>query len=265
MKSPLFALASAAVAGALVLTLSHEGGAQEGPQVGYDDTPYLPDQEWRVHDKARPRPPVVQPGVGTAPPSDAIVLFDGSDVDAWSKGDGSPAHWRIDGDAMVVSGGGGIKTRESFGDVQLHIEWATPSEVKGDSQGRGNSGVILMGRYEIQVLDSYENPSYADGQAAAMYGQFPPLVNSSRGPGEWQSYDILFETPRWENGELVRPARATVLHNGVVVHHAIEFLGATRHAAVAEYAEHGPTGPIQLQDHGNPVRFRNVWVRPLGQ
>ena len=236
---------------------------QQDPPVGYDDTPVLPDSKWRVHDGERPQPRVVDPGTAEAPPSDAVVLFDGSDLAAWAGRDGD-ARWQVEDGYMEVNGSGSIRTRESFGDCQLHIEWAAPAEVSSGSQGRGNSGVFLMGRYEVQVLDSYQNRTYPDGQAAALYGQSPPLVNACRPPGEWQSYDIVFEAPRFEGGELVEPAYATVIHNGVVVHHRKALLGATTHRRVAAYSPHGAEGPIELQDHGNPVRFRNIWVRPLG-
>ena len=239
-----------------VLALAAARGPLQG--VGYTDTPHLPGGEWRVHDAERPVPEVVTPGDQGAAPSDAIVLFDGTGTDAWTGGP-----WAVEDGAMVVNGSGGIATQQAFGDCQLHLEWATPAEVKGDSQGRGNSGVFLMGRYEIQILDSFENRSYADGQAAAMYGQYPPDVNASRGPGEWQSYDIFFRAPRFEGEELLEPARVTVVHNGVVVHHAREFLGATAHRRVATYGPHPDKAPIRLQDHGNPVRFRNIWIREL--
>jgi len=226
--------------------------------VGYTDTPVLPGQTWRVHDAERPNPPVIAPGTNGAPPSDAVVLFDGTSTDAWSGGP-----WAIEDGAMVVNGTGQIQTKESFGDVQLHLEWATPAEAEGESQGRSNSGVFLMGRYEVQILDSFENRTYADGQAAAMYGQYPPAVNACRAPGEWQAYDIVFEAPRFEGDEVVEPARVTVFHNGVLVHHAREFLGATAHRTVPKYAPHAAELPLALQDHGNPVRFRNVWARRL--
>lgn len=229
---------------------------QDAP--GYDDTPFLPDGRWRVHDSARPAPPVVTPGVGTAPPSDAVVLFDGTNTDAW---EGGP--WKLVDGAMEVNGSGSIRSKESFGDLQLHLEWSAPAEVVSSSQGRGNSGVFLMEKYEVQILDSFGNRSYADGQAAAMYGQRPPLVNACRPPGEWQTYDIVFRAPRFEGDDLVSPALLTLIHNGVVVHHAQEFLGATAHRAVAVYTPHGPEAPISIQDHGNPVRFRNIWVRRL--
>ncbi len=241
---------------------------QDHAAPGYDDTPFLPGSRWRVHDSARPRPAVVAPGERPGdPPADAVVLFDGTSLDAWRSAgtDGDPARWRLVDGAMEVNGTGSIETRESFGDVQLHVEWRTPTPPEGESQGRGNSGVFLMGRYEVQVLDSFENETYADGQAAALYGQRPPDVNASRPPGEWQSYDIVFLAPRFEGERLVEPARITVFHNGVLVHHDRAFLGPTRHRALPEYTPHPPEGPIQLQDHGNPVRFRNVWVRRLGE
>ncbi len=228
---------------------------------GYDDTPYLPGSEWRVHDIRRPQPPVVAPG---PPPSDAVVLFDGVDLAAWRSTGGGPVGWRVaDGYAEVVPSAGDIETVEHFGDCQLHVEWAAPAEVSGSSQGRGNSGVILMGRYEVQVLDSHGNPTYADGAAAAVYGQHPPLVNASRPPGEWQAFDVVFHAPRFDGGAVARPAVMTVFHNGVLVHHARELLGATAHRAVGRYEPHPPTGPVRLQDHGDLVRYRNVWVRRL--
>jgi len=231
--------------------------------VGYTDTPKLPNSKWRVHDADRPRPRLVKPGAASAAPSDAVVLFDGADLSAWT-GRGGEARWRVDDGYMEVNGTGSIQTKASFGDCQLHIEWAAPADVRGRSQGRGNSGVFLMGRYEIQVLDSFENESYADGQAAALYGQRPPMVNASREPGEWQSYDIVFVAPRFdEDGALRAPARVTVFHNGVLVHHDQALIGATTHQKVARYQKHSPTGPLQLQDHGNPVRFRNIWIRKL--
>jgi len=237
-------------------------------QEGYDDTPYLPEGKWgrwRVHDKARPRPRVVRPGEGTAPPSDAVVLFDGTDLDEWQKPNGEEAGWKLVDGAMEVTRTGSIRTKKEFGDVQLHLEWRTPSEIEGKSQGRGNSGVYLMGSYEIQVLDSYRNDTYPDGQAASLYGQYPPAVNACRGPGEWQTYDIFFDAPRFEeeSGELLSPATVTVVHNGVLVQNGMEFLGRSTHRRLPEYVAHPPKGPIMLQDHGNPVRYRNIWIREL--
>jgi hypothetical protein len=259
-------LACVALAAAMVARSETplRSSAQEhaSPPVGYSDTPVLPGQKWKVHDIDRPQPPVVAPGaaVSAPPPSDAVVLFDGRDLSKWRSGDGD-ARWKVEQGWMEVNGTGDVETREEFGDCQLHLEWASPAKVESASQGRGNSGVFLMGRYEVQILDSFENRTYADGGAAALYGQFPPDVNASRGPGEWQSYDIFFRAPRFDGDRLVSPAVVTVVHNGVTVHHAREFLGATRHKQVATYAPHPPAGPLRLQDHGNPVRFRNVWIR----
>lgn len=232
--------------------------------VGYEDTPFVPGSGWRVHDKMRPVPPVVapQPFVAAPPPADAIVLFDGKDLSRWKSGD-RDGQWKVESGFMEVNGTGGIETKDGFGDVQLHLEFATPANVVGKSQERGNSGVFLMGRYEVQILDGYENRTYADGQCAALYGQRPPLANVCRKPGEWQSYDLAFRAPRFDGDVLLEPARVTVIHNGVVVQANEPFLGATRHRDVASYAPHAPTGPIALQDHGNPMRFRNVWVRRL--
>lgn len=230
---------------------------------GYTDTPRIPGQKWRVHDADRPRPKVVTPGKAGGPPADAVVLFDGKNLDAW-KGRKGPAQWKVaDGYFEVVPRTGTIGTRQEFGDCQLHIEFATPKVVKGHSQGRGNSGVFFFGRYEVQILDSYKNPSYADGQCGALYGQYPPLVNASRGPGEWQSYDIIFKAPRFKDGKLESPAYVTVIHNGVLIHHHVKLIGPTSHKRAARYRPHGPTGPITLQDHGNPTRFRNIWLRKL--
>ncbi|KAA3614401.1 MAG: DUF1080 domain-containing protein [Planctomycetota bacterium] len=240
-------------------------GQQPKPALGYQDTPFLPGDQWRVHDGTRPQPKVVDPGprlpMGQVP-ADAVVLFHGGDLSGWSGARGD-AQWRLEDDFMEVNGTGSIQTRREFGDLHLHVEWATPEKVVGQGQGRGNSGVFLMGRYEIQVLDCWKNQTYPDGQAAAMYGQYPPAVNVCRPPGAWQSYDIFFEAPRFEGERLVKPAVLTLLHNGVLVHYRREFLGATAHRSVAKYRPHKAKGPIQLQDHGNPVRFRNIWVRPL--
>jgi hypothetical protein len=229
----------------------------------------IPGSQWRVHDSRRPQPPVVTPGTFSTPeqpgrpPSDAVVLFDGTDLSRWTGRDGE-ARWKVENGYMEVTRTGSIETREHFGDCQLHIEWAAPVEVKGDSQGRGNSGVFLMGRYEIQVLDGYENPTYADGLTAALYGQYPPLVNACRRPGEWQTYDIFFVAPRFDGSRLVSPAYATVVHNGVLVHHHQALMGPTGHRNTSSYDKpHPPEGPLSLQDHGNPVRYRNIWMRRL--
>jgi hypothetical protein len=236
---------------------------QQGP-VGYTDTPQLPDSKWRVHDKNRPVPRVVTPGKLTvsnpAPaPSDAVILFDGKDLSSWTGGS-----WLIADGAMTVNGSGGIKTKQSFGDVQLHLEWRAPDEPKASSQGKGNSGVFFMGRYEIQVLNSYQNRTYADGQAASLYGQKPPLVNACRPTGEWQTYDIVFLAPRFDDGgQVTQPARVTVFHNGILVQHDQKLLGPTAHKSLPKYSAHAAKLPISLQDHGNPVSYRNIWTREL--
>jgi hypothetical protein len=237
---------------------------QQAP-TGYDDTPMQPDGKWRVHDGTRPRPPVVSPGslTSTAPPSDAIVLLGpGNDLSRWQATDGSPVSWQMS-DGVLQTGKGMIQTRAEYADIQLHVEFATPSEVKGNSQERGNSGVFLAGVFEIQVLDSFNNLTYADGQAAAMYGQFPPLVNASRKPGEWQSYDIAFTAAKFNGADLVAPAVVTVFHNGVLVHNARAFWGPTAHRRIAPYVPSTARGPVRLQDHGNPIRYRNIWLREL--
>lgn len=230
-----------------------------------------PDPRWKVHDAARPRPPVVQPGTPSTPdrpgqpPSDAIVLFDGRDLNAWCSLDGGPAKWVVrDGAMECVKDSGYIRTLQNFGDCQLHIEWAAPVPAQGQSQGRGNSGVFLMGLYEVQVLDSFNNPTYADGTAGAVYGQYPPLVNPARPPGQWQTYDIIFTRPRFDaQGGLVSPAYLTVLFNGVLVQNHVALTGPTAWMKREPYQPHPDKLPLALQDHGNPVRFRNIWVRDL--
>lgn len=212
-------------------------------------------------------PPVVTPGakLGNAP-SDATILFDGKDLSAWkSLRDGGDAKWKVqDGYIEVAPRTGDIVTRQEFGDCQLHIEWATPAEVKGESQGRGNSGVFLMGHYEVQVLDSWQNPTYFHGQAGSIYKQHAPLVNVSRKPGEWQTYDIIFTAPQFDEiGKVTKRARVTVIHNGVVVQNNVEIYGETWHDRAPSYIDIGSKGPIKLQDHGNPMRFRNIWIRPI--
>lgn len=264
---------AAALAGALLFgtALGWSARAQEAkPMLGYKDTPLLPGGKWHVHDGDRPQPTVIDPGsVAPAatpgkPPSDAIVLFDGTNLDEWRDGSGRPTRWKVEDGAMVaVRGAGQIISRKDFGDCQLHIEWATPSRVEGNGQGRGNSGVFFFDGYEIQVLDSYKNLTYPDGQAAALYGQYPPLVNACRPPGEWQSYDIAWRAPRFKEGQLESPAMVTVFHNGVVVHSNTEVMGPMIHRQFPKYRPHAARGPISMQDHGNPVRYRNIWVREL--
>jgi hypothetical protein len=228
-------------------------------------------KEWKIHDLERPQPPIVDPGTASTqdqpvrPPSDATVLFDGKDLSRWRSAKDEPAKWKVENGYMeTVKGSGYIHTAQGFGDCQLHVEWRTPTPPVGESQGRGNSGVYIMGKYEIQVLDSYQNKTYPDGQAGAVYGQYPPLVNASRPPGEWQTYDIVFHRPRFDkDGKLLRPARVTVLHNGVLVQDNVELTGPSDHMKRPPYAAHPDKLPIMLQDHANPVRFRNIWIREL--
>ena len=231
----------------------------------------------KVHEldtSKQPLPPVVKPGEPAgffAPPSDAVVLFDGSDkalTENWTATNGKPSGWKVvDGALESVRGAGYIQTSGKFGSCQLHVEWAAPVKVEGSGQGRGNSGVFLMGTYEVQVLDSFENVTYADGQAGALYGRSKPLVNASRKPGEWQSYDIVFHRPLFdESGKVTRRATFTILHNGVLIQDHVVLSGGTGWMgpnAASEYKAHPDKLPIALQDHGNPVRFRNVWLREL--
>ncbi len=243
---------------------------------GYTDTPQIPGQTWKVHDAARPRPPRMTPGLplpSAPPPADAVQLFNGKDLSQWVNvmrgGTAQEPKWRVENGYMeIVPHTGRLVTKEKFGDCQLHVEWMVPVGSEGAGQGRGNSGIELMGRYEIQILESFENVTYADGQAASIYGQWPPRVNVSRPQGEWNAFDIFFEAPVFERGKLegetpAKPAFVTVLHNGVMVHHRQEILGAAVHRRVAGYKAHGPEEPLSLQDHGRPVRFRNVWIRRL--
>ena len=206
-------------------------------------------------------PPVVDAGPPGGPPADALVLFGGQDLAQWRSASGGEAKWKVADGVAEVNGTGNIVTKEEFGDLQLHVEWASPAEVKGEGQGRGNSGVYLMGRYEIQVLDSYENKTYPNGQAGALYGVSAPLVNASRKPGEWQTYDIIFHAPRRLPDGKVEPGTVTVLHNGVLVQDHVAVTGQATTAA--RFQGVAPKGPLMLQDHGNPVRFRNIWVRRL--
>lgn len=212
-----------------------------------------------------PVPPVIVPGEDHQPPSDAIVLFDGSDLSEWQSKDGSEAGWKVsDGCVTVVPGSGDIITKKFFDNCQLHIEWRTPEEVKGEGQGRGNSGVFFMGKYEIQVLDSYNNRTYSNGQAASVYKDAIPLVNACRPPGEWQTYDIIFMSPVFDNeGNLQKPATVTVFQNGVLVQNHVEIKGTTAFRGKHKYTPHPARLPLGLQDHNNPVSFRNIWIREL--
>ncbi len=235
---------------------------------GFQDTPLQPDGKWHVHDPARPQPPIVTPGnsfsENAAPPSDAVVLFDGKDLSQWrDKKTGAAAPWKIE-DGVAVSAKGDIVTTNQFGDLQLHLEFKEPTPPKGDGQGRGNSGVFFMGQYEIQVLDCYNNKTYADGATAGIYGQHPALANACRPPGEWQTYDIIFNVPHFDaDGKLLAPAYVTVFHNGVVAQNHQAVRGATNWKSPGKYTPHGPTGPLGLQFHNNSVSFRNIWVRAV--
>jgi len=231
-------------------------------------------KDWPIHDETRPQPRIVDPGTPSTeeragrPPADAVVLFDGKDLSKWrTDKDGSPAKWKVaDGYMEVAAGAGDIRTEQAFGDCQLHVEWAAPNPPQGKGgQDRGNSGVFLMGTYEIQVLDSYGNKTYPDGQASAVYGQYPPLVNAARPPGRWQTYDIVFRAPRFDSaGAVTRPARVTVLHNGVLVQDARELSGPTGHHVRPPYKAGPDKAPLKLQDHAHPVRYRSIWIRELG-
>lgn len=228
---------------------------------------------WLIHDMNRPAPAVIEPGTESSPgkpgkaPSDAIVLFDGTNLSQWTDTKGNTSKWVLgDGYMESVKGSGYIQSKRQFGSCQLHVEFATPATVKGFSQERGNSGVFLMGQYEVQVLDSYDNKTYPDGQCSALYGRAVPLANACRKPGEWQSYDIIFHRPTFEGNKVVRKPTFTVLHNGVLVHDHVELQGGTGWDgphAISDFKPHGDKGPISLQDHGNPVRYRNIWIREL--
>ncbi len=264
---------SMAVGGAVLGGTLWSGLAEEA-KPGYKDTPMLPGGKWHVHDSDRPQPPIVTPGTASTPdtpgkaPSDATVLFDGTDLSHWRTGDGKPSGWIVANGAMQVPpkntpGGGDIWTKDEFGDCQLHIEWMTPNPPHGTSQERGNSGIFFFGKYELQVLDNFHNPTYPDGQAGSIYGEAPPQVNASRPPGEWQSYDIIFNAPVFKDNKLVTPAYVTILHNGVLVQNHTEIIGPTGHRTRQDYVPHAAKGPLKLQDHNNPVRYRNIWIRPL--
>ena len=265
------------LAAALVATAGNLAVAQNNPTnvevtidgvTGFQDTPMQPDGQWHVHDPARPQPPIVTPGRFSQlaePPSDATVLFGGkvNDLSHWTDRSGNPPPWKVE-DGVMVSAKADIQSKEEFGDLQLHVEFREPTPPKGEGQGRGNSGVFLMGRYEIQVLDCYQNKTYADGATAGIYGQHPPLANACLPPGEWQTYDIIFNVPHFSPaGELVSPGYVTVIHNGVVAQNHQAIRGETGWKSPGKYTPHGPTGPIALQFHNNAVSFRNIWVRPI--
>jgi hypothetical protein len=246
-------------------------GQKPAPPTQWVDTPT---GRWMVHDESRPAPPVVTPGVCGAqetpakPPADAIVLFDGTSLDNWIDMKGQPSKWVIrDGYMESVKGAGYVRSKQEFGSAQVHVEFATPSTVIGNSQGRGNSGVFLQGQYEVQVLDSYDNKTYPDGQCGALYGRAVPLVNACCKPGQWQTYDIVYHRPTFDkDGKVTKKAVFTVFHNGILIQDHVAIDGGTQWLGphtITDYAPHGDTGPLMFQDHNNPVRFRNVWVREL--
>lgn len=215
-----------------------------------------------VHDKSRPTPPKIEASsITTTPaPAGADVIFDGKDASAFTK------KWTVKDGILIATDTGTNKTKKSYGSCQLHLEWRIPADRKVNGQQGGNSGVFLMGKYEIQIMESHTNITYADGQAAAMYGQYPPLVNASRPHGEWQSYDITFTAPEYKDGKVVKPATITVFHNGILVHNAQPYKGPTTHKRVASYPEtHPEKGPLALQWHGDPIEYRNIWIRELGE
>jgi hypothetical protein len=235
--------------------------ARDGSGVyGYQDTPVLPWCGFRVHDPDRPAPPRVDPGPAGPPapaPADAVVLFDGKDLAQWE-----PSDWKLV-DGCIEAASGTLATKQSFGNFQLHLEWMAPNPPRGPWYDRGNNGVLLLGLYEIQIFDSWTEKLYPDGQAAAIYGQTPPRVNACRPPGEWQSYELVFSAPVFENGKLAQPARVTLFHNGLLVHLQAEIKGETGHRILPEYRRQLTRGPLVLSGHNNPVRFRNLWIRPL--
>ena len=230
---------------------------------GFTSTPMQPGGKWHVHDPNRPQPAVVTPGTPSTQetpgkaPSDAVVLFDGKDLSNFK-----PSKWKVQ-DGYVQVTGGQLTSKQEFRDVQVHVEWLASKEIKGSGQKRGNSGVFLMGKYEIQVLDCYKNQTYPDGMTGSVYGQTPPQVNACRPQEVWQSYDIIFTAPEFEGKKVVKPAYVTVLLNGVVVQNHTEIRGPCTWKNVAKYRPHGPTGPLSFQAHGNPMRYRNIWIRPL--
>ena len=233
---------------------------------GYTDGPFLPNSQWRVHDQARPQPPIVAPGtgdLGVTAPSDATILFDGHGLDAWVRTDGQPIGDGLQDGCFDVVKTGQLQTKEEFGDCQIHLEWKT-SPNKEDRMNWGNSGVFLMGEYEMQVLESADSFIYADGNAGAIYGQSPPLVNPARKAGQWQSFDLFFTAPRFENDVLVSPPYVTIIFNGVIVQNHQEILGTVSHRLLpGPYTVNKTKGPLILQDHHSSVMFRNIWIRPL--
>jgi 3-keto-disaccharide hydrolase len=273
-----FFLCLAAVATYSSAFTADEANAQTERIDGFRDTPMEAAGKWHVHDPDRPQPPVIAPGDtfshNAPPPSDAEVLFDGKDLSKWQTSGGDDAKWNVQDGYVETQRGGGIRTRGKWADFQLHVEFSEPNPPHGTGQGRGNSGILINDMYEVQVLDSYKAPTYPDGQCGAIYGQSPPLVNASKPPGQWQTYDIIFESPRWnQDGQLTKKAIITVIQNGVVVQNHYELVGMTDGInselpwkSLSKYPPpHPPEVFVELQDHNNPVRFRNIWIRLLGQ
>ena len=250
---------------AVVLSTAMCRGADD-PNLGFTDTPFLPNSPWRVHDLSRPQPPVVEPGKTLGlPPSDAVVLFDGKNLSQWEREKGGAAIEGLEDGCLNILKAGDLCTKRKFGDCQLHFEWATTPKVDTGNKPSwwGNSGVFFLGKYELQVTQSYDNKHKADGHAAAIYGQTPPLVNAARKPGEWQIFDVVFSAPRFNGDKLLKPAYFTVFWNGVLVQYRTACMGTTRYKTFPVYDCHDMTGPIKLQQHGSAVRFRNIWLRPL--
>ncbi|MEP2776102.1 MAG: DUF1080 domain-containing protein [Luteolibacter sp.] len=250
----------------VVCSLLFGGASLHAEEEGENKNPIIPGTPYRVHDLERPQPRIIETAgaVSIKPPSDAVVLFDGSNLDAWTSGGGEPV-WEIK-DGVLVAKKKFLDTKEEFGAIQLHFEWKLPEGIPVEGQKGGNSGCFLMGKYEVQILQSHNNTTYPDGQAGALYGQLPPLVNATSPQGEWNSYDITFVPPVYEGGEMKVPAKVTVIHNGVVVQNGEVYLGPTQHKKLASYPKtHPETGPIRLQFHGDPMEYRNIWVRPLGE
>ncbi len=268
-KSLLLSLMVVVLAGVLVCRAAEKKAAEE-PQAtrveptnkidGFTNTRLVPGTKGHTHDPSRPQPKWVPPKYDGKPvpaPAGATVLFDGKDMAKWKN-----KNWKLTDGYMLATKGSQVSV-DQFGDIHLHVEWYVPAGLKGFGQKQGNSGVYLMGKYEIQVLNCYNNRTYADGMTAALYGQYPPMVNACRPPGKWQSFDIHFKAPVFKDGKLEQAAYVTVYHNNVLVHDNAKFLGATVWRKVAQYKPHGSKGPISLQAHGSPVRYRNIWVRPL--
>ena len=230
--------------------------------LGYVDTPIIPGSEFRVHQQDRPQPPrVVPPGTDEsmvcAPPSDAIALFNGASLERFEE-----TSWEVE-DGILIAGDGDLYTKDGYGDCLLHVEWRIPNPPEGEPVNMGNSGIFFMGLYELQIYDSYSSKIYADGSAAALYGQTPALVNACRKPGEWQRFDVVFTAPVFEKEKLVKPGWITVLHNGVLVHNYTQILGPTVHRAFEPYKPHAAALPLMIQGHGSPVAFRDIWIRRL--